>query len=154
MRIKVRGEKRNPLCLIRIKAARRHRADTRGMNTAAVSAPSLRPTSPWRDVVLPREHGSWSLALEPLALGLLVAPSAPGGCLAVATLAGFLARRPLKIALRERDVARRATAITALACAARLRLVRSAAPSPPVGRAGCPGSRPPWCSVEFLSRSI
>jgi hypothetical protein len=33
--------------------------------------PSLRLPSlaEWREVALPKEHGSWSLALEPLALG-------------------------------------------------------------------------------------
>jgi hypothetical protein len=52
-------------------------------------------------LLLPKEHGSWSLALEPLVLGLLVAPSAAGDGLAVAALAGFFLRRPLKSLLRE-----------------------------------------------------
>ncbi len=51
-------------------------------------------------LTLPKEHGSWSLALEPVALGLLVAPSAAGGMLAVAALAGFFLRRPLRLAWR------------------------------------------------------
>lgn len=51
---------------------------------------------PAATVFLPKEHGSWSLALEPLALGLLVAPSWAGGALAAAVLAGFFARRPWK----------------------------------------------------------
>jgi len=50
-------------------------------------------------LVLPKEHGSWSLALEPLALGILAAPTAAGGSLAVAAAAGFLMRRPLKLVL-------------------------------------------------------
>jgi hypothetical protein len=63
---------------------------------------------------MPREHGSWSLALEPIALGLLLAPSIAGGCLAGATFVAFLARRPLKTALENsiptarRNLARRA----------------------------------------------
>lgn len=52
----------------------------------------------FRSLVLPREHGSWSLALEPVALGLLVAPSHGGAWLALAVLAGFFTRRPLKLA--------------------------------------------------------
>lgn len=48
-------------------------------------------------LVLPKEHGSWSLALEPLALGMLVAPSAAGGALAFAAVAVFFLRRPLKL---------------------------------------------------------
>ena len=67
----------------------------------------------WRELVWPKEHGSWSLALEPLALGLLAAPSIGGGALAVAAMAGFFARRPLRIAFSDtrparRDAARRA----------------------------------------------
>jgi len=54
-------------------------------------------------MILPKEHGSWSLALEPIALGLLVAPSIAGGTLAIAAVAGFFLRRPLKILFRERD---------------------------------------------------
>jgi hypothetical protein len=64
--------------------------------------------------VLPREHGSWSLALEPVALGLLLAPSLAGGYLAAATFAGFLTRRPLKLALSEPLPARRVAARQAL----------------------------------------
>ncbi len=63
----------------------------------------------WRAAIqlsLPKEHGSWSLALEPVAFGLLVAPSAAGGALAVAALAGFFLRRPLRLALRGRLDAR------------------------------------------------
>lgn len=51
----------------------------------------------FRHLVLPKEHGSWSLAFEPVALGLLVAPSAPGAALALAVAAGFFVRRPLKL---------------------------------------------------------
>ena len=50
-------------------------------------------------VVLPKEHGGWSLALEPLVLGLVAAPSVAGAALAAAVLAGFFLRRPLKIFL-------------------------------------------------------
>lgn len=58
------------------------------------------PTAPSRgSVYLPKEHGSWSLALEPLALGLLVAPSLPGAALGIAAAGAFLLRRPFKLAL-------------------------------------------------------
>ncbi len=50
-------------------------------------------------ILLPKERGSWSLVLEPIALGLLAAPSLAGASLAVAGTAGFLARRPLKLAV-------------------------------------------------------
>lgn len=54
-----------------------------------------------RPIALPPEHGSWGLVLEPIALGLLVAPSPAGVCLAVGAFAAFLVRRPLKVALAE-----------------------------------------------------
>lgn len=77
-----------------------------GMPVATLPLPADRAAS----VFLPKEHGSWSLALEPLALGLLVTPSWAGGALAVAALAGFFARRPLKTALTAPVSSRRTTA--------------------------------------------
>lgn len=61
--------------------------------TSAAPAPNS-----FRSLVLPREHGSWSLAFEPVALGLLVAFSPAGAWLALATAAAFFVRRPLKLA--------------------------------------------------------
>lgn len=86
---------------------------TRPAAPATPVAPAVRrrPAS----VFLPKEHGSWSLALEPLALGLLIAPSAPGGALAVAATAGFFARRPARLALdASAPAARRRPAFVAL----------------------------------------
>ena len=57
------------------------------------------PPSSLRSILLPKEHGSWSLAFEPLLLGFLVVPSRPGLCLALAVIAGFFTRRPLKLTL-------------------------------------------------------
>ena len=53
----------------------------------------------FKSLFLPKEHGSWSLAFEPVLLALLVAPSAAGAALALAAAAGFFTRRPLKLAL-------------------------------------------------------
>ena len=86
------------------------------MSTAILSVtplPVTRP-APAGTVFLPKEHGSWSLALEPLALGLLVAPSWAGGALAGAVLAGFFARRPLKAAIDPLPSVRRRAAREAL----------------------------------------
>lgn len=66
------------------------------MSTSTLS-PAV-PNISFRSLVMPREHGSWSLALEPVALGLLVAPSPAGAWLALAVVAGFFTRRPLKLA--------------------------------------------------------
>ena len=55
------------------------------------------PPSSLRSILLPKEHGSWSLAFEPLLLGFLVVPSRPGLFLALAVIAGFFTRRPLKL---------------------------------------------------------
>src|SRR5689334_962019 len=48
------------------------------------SSPSLRA------LALPTEHGGWGLLLEPLLLGLLIVPSAPGAAVAAAALGAFL----------------------------------------------------------------
>jgi hypothetical protein len=66
---------------------------------ATLTPTSAAPNTSFRSLVVPREHGSWSLALEPVALGLLVAPSCAGAWLALAVVAGFFTRRPLKLAL-------------------------------------------------------
>jgi hypothetical protein len=65
-------------------------------------------------MILPKEHGSWSLALEPVVFGLLVAFSAAGVALAMAAVAGFFIRRPLKIAFREDEPERRKIACAAI----------------------------------------
>ena len=50
-----------------------------------------------RSIALPTEHGGWGFTLEPILLGLLVAPTWAGFGLALATAAVFLARRPVKL---------------------------------------------------------
>jgi hypothetical protein len=66
--------------------------------------PPLSDLSPrtLRAIALPAEHGGWSFVAEPAILGLAVAPSEPGGLIAGAALAGFLARQPLKLVLTDR----------------------------------------------------
>ena len=76
----------------------------------ALPPAAARPSALWRDLVMPREHGSWSLALEPLLFGLIAAPSLAGGGLALAVVAAFFARRPLRIALGDASPDRRALA--------------------------------------------
>ena len=56
-----------------------------------------------RSVALPVEHGGWSFLAEPLVLGLLVAPSAAGFAIAVATSAGFLVRHPGRMFWKNRQ---------------------------------------------------
>jgi hypothetical protein len=52
-------------------------------------------------VALPAEHGGWGLLLEPIALGLAVAPSLPGLGLALAAGFVFLGRLPFRLALQD-----------------------------------------------------
>ncbi len=86
--------------------------------TSAQPVAPVRPTSlpspNGSSIFLPKEHGSWSLAFEPLMLGLLIAPSPAGVALAGAAVAGFFARRPLKAALGPPASGRRLTARLAL----------------------------------------
>ena len=84
----------------------------------AINPPATSFAPAWRELVWPREHGSWSLAFEPVVLGLLVAPSLAGLMLGLAIAAAFFARRPLRAAVLEpagdrRDAARIAAAICA-----------------------------------------
>ena len=82
---------------------------------SSATLPASRPLSLWRDLVCPREHGSWSLAFEPIALGLLVAPSVGGAWFAAALAALFFARRPARAALLEVRPDRHALAVRTLA---------------------------------------
>lgn len=82
----------------------------------AVAAPApMNVRTGWLDLALPKEHGSWSLALEPLAFGLLAAPSIGGAWLALAVVGAFFARRPLRLAWSDPAPERRAAARTVLA---------------------------------------
>jgi hypothetical protein len=54
-----------------------------------------------RKLALPYEHGAWGFLLEPVAVGLLVAPSRAGVLVAVGAIAAFLARHPLRMAVRD-----------------------------------------------------
>lgn len=55
-----------------------------------------------RTILLPVEHGGWGFLAEPILLGLLVAPSGVGWAIASMTVAGFLARHPAKMFIRNR----------------------------------------------------
>ncbi len=61
-----------------------------------------RARSRLRAVALPSEHGGWGLTLEPVLLGLLVAPSIAGGAIGLAAFVAFVARTPLKVLLVDR----------------------------------------------------
>ena len=91
--------------------------------STVVSSLTYASASSLKDVVMPKEHGSWSLAFEPIALGLLIAPSGGGGWLALALSAGFFARRPLRLSAHERQANRRAVAVTALMICALIALL-------------------------------
>lgn len=60
-----------------------------------------------KTIALPTEHGGWGITLEPVVLGLLVAPSFAGAGLALATVGAFLARHPFKIVAGDRRRGRR-----------------------------------------------
>lgn len=72
--------------------------------THAPDAPAIDAgeRSTLRAVAMPTEHGGWSLTLEPVLLGLLVAWSWPGLALGGAAMLAFLARTPLKLVLVDR----------------------------------------------------
>ena len=51
----------------------------------------------WRTVAVPSEHGGWGLTLEPVLLGLLIAPSLVGALLGIGAFVAFFVRSPLKL---------------------------------------------------------
>src|ERR1017187_7904907 len=82
-------------------------------------------TFSWRAAIsltLPKEHGSWSLALEPVAFGLLVASSAAGAALALAAVSGFFLRRPMKLFLSRKSDPRQPLALVCVTILALLGL--------------------------------
>jgi hypothetical protein len=97
----------------------------RDENAAANRPPSV----PLRLIVLPTEHGGWSFLGEPILLGLLVAPSWSGTLVALAAVAAFMARQPLRLFVSDRQrgktyprtlLAERAFAVLALVAAGAL----------------------------------
>ncbi len=62
---------------------------------------------PLRRLLVPTEHGSWSFLGEPIVLGLVVAGSWAGACVALAAVAAFFARVPLRFAAADRAKGRR-----------------------------------------------
>jgi MFS family permease len=60
------------------------------------------PVTRIKTVAMPAEHGGWALILEPIVLGLLLAPSWRGVLIGLAALSCFLTRHPLKLALSDR----------------------------------------------------
>src|SRR3954465_13030737 len=51
-----------------------------------------------RPLAIPNEHGGWGFLFEPIVLAGLAAPSLGGALVAIAAVAAFLARHPLKLA--------------------------------------------------------
>lgn len=62
---------------------------------SSTSLPLIRP------LAIPVEHGGWGFLLEPIVLGLAVAPSIPGVSIGVGALAIFLIRQPFKLAMHD-----------------------------------------------------
>lgn len=64
-------------------------------------APTPNIKVPLKSVALPNEHGGWGFTLEPVLLGLLIAPTWAGLGLGIFALAAFLTRHPLKLWLAD-----------------------------------------------------
>ncbi|MBM3461952.1 MAG: hypothetical protein FJX76_07615 [Armatimonadetes bacterium] len=50
-------------------------------------------------LIMPAQHGGWGFLLEPMLLGLILAPTAPGALLAVAAFLVFLTHHPLSVVM-------------------------------------------------------
>ncbi len=69
---------------------------------AAISVERSARRPKLRAIALPSEHGGWGFLVEPVLLGMSVAPSLEGVQLGLAALSFFLGRQPLKIAIKDR----------------------------------------------------
>lgn len=65
-------------------------------------SPATAERSQLRAVAMPTEHGGWGLTLEPVLLGLLVAPSRAGALIGLSAFVAFLARTPAKLVAVDR----------------------------------------------------
>lgn len=68
-----------------------------GTTSEQVLTPVQRPQIRTARIILPTEHGSWSILLEPLVVGSAIAFSAAAPWIALATVGAFMARQPLKV---------------------------------------------------------
>ena len=75
------------------------------MSEAITTTPTVR----WKSVALPAEHGGWGFLIEPMLLGMLVAPSWAGLWICLSALGVFLIHQPLRTALKDRLRGRRFT---------------------------------------------
>jgi hypothetical protein len=67
-----------------------------------VSSTAVKSGVSLKSVALPAEHGGWAFLVEPMLLGLLLAPSWAGLCLCFAAASAFLLHQPLKVIVSDR----------------------------------------------------
>src|SRR3990172_6520564 len=77
------------------------------MTTSAPQTTTKSNKAVIKSVALPAEHGGWGFTLEPIFLGMLVAPSWYGALLGLSALAVFLIHQPVKVATKDRIKGRR-----------------------------------------------
>lgn len=68
----------------------------------AINRMTMRRPANLRSIALPIEHGGWGFLLEPILLGLVLAPSLYGLLFGLAMIALFLVHQPLKIAVKDK----------------------------------------------------
>lgn len=62
----------------------------------------VKPSVSIKSVAFPAEHGGWGFLIEPLLMGLLIAPSLAGVGIGIAATALFLLHQPVKIVVKDR----------------------------------------------------
>jgi len=72
-----------------------------------MSATAVQPRVNLKNIALPASHGGWGFLLEPIMLGLWIAPSLAGFWLGIAALGVFLSQQPLRLAVTDRRKKRR-----------------------------------------------
>jgi hypothetical protein len=70
------------------------------MSTVSIKTPNTNVR--FKSIALPVEHGGWAFLIEPLLLGMLLAPSLSGLFLCIAAFGVFLLYQPLQLAIKDR----------------------------------------------------
>jgi YwiC-like protein len=77
------------------------------MQATTISPIKKKSGIPVKSIALPIEHGSWGFVFEPIAAGLLLAPSLAAVFIIILVVGAFLARQPLKFVIADWQQGRR-----------------------------------------------
>src|SRR5690242_13606880 len=120
-------------------------APSRTLMQVIASSTKRKSAIPVKSIALPIEHGSWGFVFEPIAAGLLLAPSLPAVFMTIFVVGAFLARQPLKFVVADWQQGRR---LPRTAIAVRFLLIFAAIST--FGLFGTVILAPPACFIPYV----